>query len=114
RDGDELHVVVADAGEGFDPPAADLERAPTGFGLVSVRERVTALEGRMEVAAAPGRGTEVHLYVPLDPRVREPRGDEDQTLDLPQRPASARGRVRVLLVDDHKIVREGLATLLEE
>lgn len=113
RCGDELHVVVADAGAGFEPRAAE---PPTGFGLVSVRERVTALEGRMEVSAAPGRGTEVHMYVPLDPRVRESRFDEDQTLDQPPRlqVAAGRGRVRVLLVDDHKIVREGLATLLEE
>ncbi len=51
---------VKDDGTGFDPSAA-IE----GMGLArSVRGRVAEVGGRVEVDSAPGRGTEVRLWVP--------------------------------------------------
>ena len=51
---------VKDDGTGFDPSAA-----MEGMGLArSVRGRVAEVGGRVEVDSAPGRGTEVRLWVP--------------------------------------------------
>jgi signal transduction histidine kinase len=51
---------VKDDGTGFDPSAV-IE----GMGLArSIRGRVAEVGGRVEVDSAPGRGTEVRLWVP--------------------------------------------------
>jgi signal transduction histidine kinase len=67
RAGREVRLTVSDAGAGFDPAAP---HAPTpehgGFGLMSVRERLDLLGGRMQVHSAPGRGTRVIVTVPAD------------------------------------------------
>lgn len=59
RAGDEVTVRVEDAGSGF-----DAGRTPSGFGLVSIRERMEALGGRVEIDSEPGRGTRALLVVP--------------------------------------------------
>ncbi len=53
-----LRMRISDAGVGFDPDAAP---GPGHFGLTSMRERASALGGRLSVASAPGRGTEVEV-----------------------------------------------------
>ena len=52
--GDNLHISVADKGRGFD--ANSVEQAPgaSGFGLFSIRERLSLVGGRMEVRSARG------------------------------------------------------------
>jgi signal transduction histidine kinase len=60
---DQLHVVVADDGEGFDPD--ELEENESGFGLASVRRRLELVGGSFEVDATPGEGTRVRLGVPF-------------------------------------------------
>jgi len=62
-----VRVTVADRGAGFDPDAT-LDGAPaSGVGLTGMRDRVELFGGRLELDAAPGRGTEVRLTVPRDP-----------------------------------------------
>ncbi len=59
---DEVFVSVRDDGVGFDPTAV-----AEGLGLArSVRGRIEARGGHVEVAAAVQRGCEVRLWVPLD------------------------------------------------
>jgi signal transduction histidine kinase len=55
-----LHLIVADDGQGFDSA-----RAQVGMGLANMRERVVALDGKIEVQSAPGQGTNVHIVVPF-------------------------------------------------
>ncbi|MFI6581334.1 sensor histidine kinase [Embleya sp. NPDC050493] len=66
----EARLVIADDGRGF-APGADLGDRPPGtgdgFGLRAMRERVDLLGGRVEVDAAPGRGTVVTVTVPRVP-----------------------------------------------
>ncbi|MEU6857367.1 GAF domain-containing sensor histidine kinase [Glycomyces sp. NPDC046736] len=50
-------IVIADDGTGFD---AD-EAATRGLGLLSMRERAKALGGDLDLATAPGEGTQVTL-----------------------------------------------------
>jgi signal transduction histidine kinase len=58
-----LRVVVADDGRGFDAAAVAAEEA--GFGLRSMRERVQALGGTLEVGSRPGQGTQVVVLLPI-------------------------------------------------
>ena len=55
-------LSVADDGVGFDPDARSI--AARRLGLVSMRERMEAAGGTLEIASAPGRGTTVRASVP--------------------------------------------------
>ena len=61
----EVGVRIRDDGRGYDPKAN-----ATGFGLVSIQERVELLDGRLRVSSAPGKGTTLEARVPA--RHREP------------------------------------------
>jgi len=58
-----LGLCVADGGRGFDPEQARL--SGRGLGLVTMTERVKALDGHFKVRTNPGEGTHVHAWVPL-------------------------------------------------
>jgi signal transduction histidine kinase len=55
-------LSVADDGQGFDPAARSI--ASRRLGLTSMRERVEALGGTLEITSAAGRGTTVQASVP--------------------------------------------------
>ncbi|HWJ93995.1 MAG TPA: ATP-binding protein, partial [Telluria sp.] len=57
---DALHIEVADNGAGFDPA-----QVSEGIGIIGMRERVFALDGRIEVRSQPGQGTVVEIALPL-------------------------------------------------
>ena len=59
----QLAITVTDQGKGFDPASLDdLSKAgQVGWGLFSIRERLTLLGGRLDIDSAPGRGTRVRL-----------------------------------------------------
>jgi two-component system CheB/CheR fusion protein len=61
RLGRRLYLSVVDRGCGFDPQR--LEGA-VGFGLLSIRERVGLLGGRMKIKSVPGAGSRVLIAVP--------------------------------------------------
>jgi signal transduction histidine kinase len=56
--GDELDLEVLDDGVGGANPAA-------GSGLRGRADRVAALQGELDVASPPGRGTRIHVRIPL-------------------------------------------------
>ncbi|HSE59247.1 MAG TPA: response regulator [Nitrospiraceae bacterium] len=120
----ELEVTVEDRGCGFDPASVAMGHVGgqlKQFGLFSVRERMEAMGGCMMIESAPGCGSKIVLRVPCDPPERTPEDgaatraaaqddageSEVPAIPLGQRPA------RVLLVDDHAMVREGLRRVLE-
>jgi PAS domain S-box-containing protein len=57
-------VRVEDEGAGFDASVFNEGGNNRGFGLASVRERLEAVGGRLDVSSAPGGGTRVTLTVP--------------------------------------------------
>ena len=59
---EQMSLRVADDGCGFDPEAA--LKASGHYGLVSMRERAEQVRGRITIASAPGRGTEIETVVP--------------------------------------------------
>jgi signal transduction histidine kinase len=65
EENDRLRVVVSDQGGGFDP--STLVDETEGLGLVSVRERIEMIGGKLEVDTAPGEGTRVTIDVPWQP-----------------------------------------------
>jgi signal transduction histidine kinase len=61
RDGDAVVLRIIDDGVGFDP--ADV---PSGhLGLAGMRARAERFGGHLELRAAPGRGTEIQVDIPL-------------------------------------------------
>jgi signal transduction histidine kinase len=58
-----LSLTVADEGCGFDVAAA---RKNSGLGLASIKERARLIHGRALIRSEPGRGTTIHVRVPVD------------------------------------------------
>jgi signal transduction histidine kinase len=54
---------VRDDGVGFDPGTA--RSTVKGIGLIGIRERLATLGGALSIEAAPGRGTELRVAIPL-------------------------------------------------
>ena len=120
-DESELQITVSDTGPGFD--VTRLKKAGEaggGFGLFSIRERLALIGGRMEIDSTPGMGSRFTLTCPLDqdhlkaisprPSIRRAARSQAMQLSLP----IAGAKIRVLLADDHKIMREGLTNLLSQ
>jgi signal transduction histidine kinase len=61
-DGRALELTVEDEGRGFD--AATLTDS-TRLGILGMRERAELLGGTFELETAPGRGTRIHVRLPL-------------------------------------------------
>jgi DNA-binding NarL/FixJ family response regulator/two-component sensor histidine kinase len=100
----QLSFLVADDGIGFDPadPRADVGG---GFGLTSMQERMHLAGGRLEVESAPGWGARVRGQVTID---------GERQAESPSAPVPAAAEpIRVLLVDDHPLAREGIRRLLD-
>ncbi|MEO7863199.1 MAG: response regulator, partial [Nitrospirales bacterium] len=93
------------------------------FGLFTIRERMTALGGRFDMKSAPGEGTTATLVQPLktaDSSELKVLSAElsDQVGNSEPRPQNSKlhqqdAKIRVLLVDDHAMVRQGLRAVLE-
>lgn len=103
-----IRISVEDRGRGFDPALLE-NRDANGFGLIHMRERITILGGRMEVESAPGSGARFSIVMPASP-APEP---------VPAAAPYAAGSgilpgIRVLIVDDHRIVRQGLVNMLAQ
>ncbi len=59
-------MLISDNGQGFDPRDVILDREGRyGVGLLSIRERAELLRGTARITSAPGRGTQVHVVIPL-------------------------------------------------
>lgn len=62
KDKDEVYIEIRDNGIGFD--SVEIEKSAKGYGLFSLRERLTYLGSRVEVESIPGKGTKVVLVAP--------------------------------------------------
>jgi len=61
-----LHCLIQDDGVGFDVDGVLARRGATGMGLIGMRERLGILGGRVDVRSAPGRGTDIEVFIPLE------------------------------------------------
>jgi DNA-binding NarL/FixJ family response regulator len=112
---DELEVAVTDRGAGYEATAKEGNDTPQ-FGLFSIHERLAAIGGRLAITSSPGDGTRAALTVPITAPPRRPMPAQAPASAMPPPAAgpSARKVVRVLLVDDHALVRQGLYSLLSD
>ncbi len=114
----QLQIVVQDHGLGCDP-AAVMESGGNKFGLFSIRERMEAIDGWMELQSQPGAGTTVTLGVAVGEGREfsrehpQPFSDHSVLNAHSSTPAPLPNTIRVLLVDDHVMVRQGLRSILD-
>ncbi len=125
-----LSITVSDRGAGYDVVAAETG-LEAGFGLFSIRERMKALGGCFDVQSVPGQGTTATLILPLDPMsqsAQEQAADGASLAALTEEwplesatdgvhrsghvPSLIHPKIRVLLVDDHQMLRQGLRAIV--
>jgi signal transduction histidine kinase len=128
-----LSLTVSDQGCGFDLEKLRNDRSDR-FGLLSIRERMMDLGGEFDLQSEPGKGTVASLHLPctsLDAGIEAPATEREQSASSEGsvcgghcHPLSLSGdnlsdgnistAIRILIVDDHQLVREGLHCLLKE
>ena len=136
-----LVIAVMDEGLGSDQTSRSPGTLSSKFGLFSIGERMRALGGTFEFRSTPGKGTKATLTVPVtapdaesggqkpehQPKsMARPEPDVEYSQVRAQKSAFGGGaelvrqkdphddklRIRVLLVDDHALVRNGLSSVL--
>jgi len=127
-----LSLSVSDQGCGFDLEKMRNDRSDR-FGLFSIRERMMDLGGQFDLQSEPGKGTVASLHLPcksIDVGIEEPATAGEHS---PESEGAVGGgqchscvsvdnlsdgnestAVRILIVDDHELVREGVRCLLNE
>ena len=111
----EIQIGVSDDGVGFDPSGAQGKLSPTrgGFGLTSMQERARLAGGNIEINSAPGVGTQIEVRIPFqteEGKAREAKKDSCTAI-LGKHGASE--DIRVMIADDHALVRLGIRNMLE-
>jgi signal transduction histidine kinase/ActR/RegA family two-component response regulator len=115
---DMLCITVADKGIGFDPDEL-LDRTKAGrggWGLFSIRERLTLLGGRFDIESTPGQGARFRLIAPRG-GAQDAVGAQGHVSQVAIKRASHDdvGRaLRILIVDDHAAVRTVFREMLQE
>src|SRR6202050_3383707 len=120
----QVSLAVGDRGKGMRSDAAGAvvsgDTAVLGVGIQGMRERMRQLSGNLEIHSRPNEGTVVTATVTipeLDLKLRaeleagadRPNADADVG-DVTDAPSS--GRKRILIADDHEVLRRGVRTLL--
>jgi CheY-like chemotaxis protein/two-component sensor histidine kinase len=113
-----ITMTVSDKGCGFDPEIISSQWDKVGFGLLTIKERADHIGGVFEVKSAPGQGSHFTLTVPIAVAKSDPKAAIDDSvvdeLNIPHsnRLKSQKTGIRLLLVDDHQVMRKGLVGLI--
>jgi len=113
-------LIVEDDGAGFDKAARSGPDDTGGYGLFGMEERARLLGGELTIESTPGWGTRIRAALPY----RVVRDSQDgRIVQAPPKPlpaaqtvrtqAAVDGALRVLIADDHSIVRKGLRDIFE-
>ena len=119
RDGDQVTLEIGDAGCGIRKSSSRSAPDPVvglGVGIQGMRERMRQLSGTLEIRSAPHQGTTVIARLPI--RVKQdPESTARAGNGLPQQPApepaAESPRKRILIADDHEVLRRGVRFMLE-
>ena len=119
-------LMIQDDGVGFDSSASKQPDEQGGYGLFGMTERARLLGGDVHIESTPGWGTLVRATLPYHPseRARPETLKQSEPLLLPPPPekvssttstvdSSGVEKLRVLIADDHPVVRNGIKTALE-
>ena len=112
-------ITVSDQGQGFDPEMLEKAENKIGFGLLTIKERAKYIGGKLLIESGPGKGSRFTLMIPKT--MKDP-GEESQIVNQPvyrqakeselHPTSSIAGEIRVLFVDDHQAIRQGLIQLI--
>jgi signal transduction histidine kinase len=71
---DTLVVTIHDDGQGF-----DMQTARKGMGLANIQERVKSLDGAIQIESEQGKGTTLHIQIPLllSPETKQQQEQEE-------------------------------------
>jgi two-component system, NarL family, sensor histidine kinase NreB len=108
----ELHICVEDHGAGFETTGRE-ERFSGGFGLFHIRERLRLINAVLQVHSVPGEGTRIEVFLPLR-QERFAAVPVSLANELSTTGPVRENTVNILMVDDHRIVREGIVNILSE
>ncbi len=121
----QLLIRVDDEGVGFNAEKLKERNGTDGFGLFSIRERLNLVGGTIKFESHAGKGSRIQISIPMEletesspakssvtepPDSASPQGGEETSAPS----ALESGVKRILVVDDHRVIRQGLAALLNE
>lgn len=116
-----LHIAVTDSGAGIEdkqlatifesfargPQSHKISMAGAGLGLAIVRKLIQAMRGSLAISSELGRGTEVHVTLPI----HVPKRSKPARVAPPRKTSEV--ACRVLLVEDDTINRMAVTKLLK-
>lgn len=114
-------LTIGDEGSGFDLNRLAEGGRSSGMGLFGIKERLSYMGGRLEIDSAPGQGSRFRLIVPdapIDMKTATKPPDKSSQVSVAvsartdTRSTDSLKRTRIMLVDDHLVMRQGLAGLL--
>jgi DNA-binding NarL/FixJ family response regulator/two-component sensor histidine kinase len=129
-----VSMDISDDGRGFTFDGNFDELAERRcFGLIGIKERVELLGGHWRVSSGAGKGTEIRVRLPVhspggfwsflsqrgSPGKESPggappvRGKDSRSRENGPKGWPAKAPVRLLIADDHRVVREGLKMIFE-
>lgn len=120
----EMRLEVRDFGKGMcadAPSSSPANVASLGVGIQGMHERMRQLSGRLEVSSQPDAGTSVLATIPIQRALAQAEPaiatEETSAVSLEEVRDAARvgggARKRILIADDHEMLRHGVRSLLE-
>ena len=123
RVGSEVKLQIGDHGKGIRAEILKSSRnsvAPLGVGIQGMKERMRQLSGSLEVTSRPKHGTIVTATLPIREQrfesaaaERRPGEEQEPFKSNGDLQASVGPRPRILIADDHEVLRRGIRTMLE-
>jgi PAS domain S-box-containing protein len=115
-----IEVKVKDFGKGISPGVLNASTgvvAPIGVGIQGMKERIRQLSGKLEITSRVNRGTVVTATIPLratgTAAAVEPSSPPADLVAEPARPRTQGSRRKILIADDHEMLRRGIRAMLE-
>ena len=115
--GDQITVEVGDYGRGMRPEMLNPMHgtvAPIGVGIQGMTERMRQLLGKLEITSRANEGTVVTATLPIAHlRILDSEETEDNRAGSSSDPVQSIAHKRILIADDHEMLRRGVRTLLQ-
>lgn len=115
-----IEVKVKDFGKGISPGVLNASTgvvAPIGVGIQGMKERIRQLSGKLEITSRVNRGTVVTATIPLratgTAAAVESISPPADLVAEPARPRTQGSRRKILIADDHEMLRRGIRAMLE-
>ena len=120
---EEIRLEIGDFGKGMSEDAKLPNQngmAPLGVGIQGMKERLRQLSGTLAIVSRSGKGTLVTAILPSSSqrmKITDSYQDSDiAVVQVPQAEGAVETggcRKRILIADDHDVLRRGIRTMLE-